>query len=95
MKKKYNQLDEYEQEIEDNLEKTGTLPAAEKAKLKKLAIQAAHNYSHQKVVRLNISVIDEDLKKIKKLAKDDGVSYQAFITTILHKATIHSADHGV
>lgn len=85
--KKINEikLDPFEQEIEDNLEKAGVLTAKEIATEKKAAKAAAKNYLREKVIRINIGVFDEDLLKIKKMAKEDGIPYQTLLTSVIHK----------
>lgn len=78
-------LDPFEQEIEDNLEKAGVLTSKEIVTEKKFAKMAAKNYLREKVIRINIGVFDEDLTKIKKIAKEDGIPYQTLLTSVIHK----------
>lgn len=79
-------LDEYEQEIEDKLEKARRLSPKEEKKEIESAMKAAANYKRRKKEeRISIRVFANDLKKIKDIADDEGLAYQTLITSILHK----------
>ncbi|MBP7709661.1 MAG: hypothetical protein KA100_01150 [Rickettsiales bacterium] len=51
----------------------------EKNKLQKMAANTLKRKS------INIRVIESDIEKIKAIALDEGIPYQTFITSILHK----------
>ena len=68
-------LDAYEQKIEDNFDPTVSY-APETV--------AAKNYL-KKDKRITIRVYSGDLEQIKQLASEEGLPYQTFITSILHK----------
>ena len=51
----------------------------EKAKFQKMAENTLKRKS------INIRVIESDIDKIKAIALDEGMPYQTFITSILHK----------
>jgi len=80
-------LDEYEQEIEDNLDKSKPLSPKEKTrkmlKLKSAARQ--HIKKRVKEERISIRVFASDLKRLKEIAEDEGLPYQTLVTSILHK----------
>lgn len=46
--------------------------------------EAAENYM-KKNKRITIRVYESDLETIKNMAADEGLNYQTFITSILHK----------
>lgn len=77
-------LDEYEQELEDNFENATPLPAAEKAQTMALLKRGAKNYL-KKGKRITIRVYDSDLECIKRIAMEEGLPYQTYITSVLHK----------
>lgn len=79
-------LDEYEQDLEDNFEKLIELPPEEKkAKIKMLVEAAKEHVRKNKDKRITIRIYGEDLIKIKELAKEDGLPYQTYLTSLLHK----------
>lgn len=51
----------------------------EKARFQKIAANTLKRRS------INIRVIESDIEKIKAIAMDEGIPYQTFITSILHK----------
>ena len=84
IKPKNIKLDEYEQEVEDNFEKSTPLSTEEQHHTVNLLKQAAGNYL-KKDKRITIRVYSSDLERIKMLAVEEGLNYQTFITSILHK----------
>lgn len=76
-------LDKDEQEIEDNLEKSKPLSGKAKEKELKHLKTAAANFRKDK--RITIRVHGNDLERIKILAAEEGLPYQTFITSMLHK----------
>ena len=78
-------LDEYEQEIEDNIETAREYSPQEKMEKMRILKEAAATYKCQKLARLDIDVFEEDLKKIKGIAKEEGLSYKMFLTNMIHK----------
>ena len=77
-------LDEEEQEI---------LNAFESGKLKSILNVNDEIEKHRKVAltsfkkdkRINIRIANRDLSELQKLALVEGIPYQTFITSILHK----------
>ena len=51
----------------------------EKARFQKIAANTLKRKS------INIRVIESDIEKIKAIAMEEGMPYQTFITSILHK----------
>ncbi len=80
--KKSVKLDEYEADLEKNIDKAKPLSKKEKhmAALK----QTAENYV-KKDKRISIRVYGSDLDSIKRIALQEGLPYQTLITSILHK----------
>ncbi len=82
-------LDEYEQEIEDNLEKAKRLsPEKEKKEITIAREAAAHYFHNKKEQRVSIHVFTKDLQRIKKIADEEGLAYQTLITNVLHQYAI-------
>jgi len=79
-------LDKYEQDLEDNFEKLTELsPKEEKQKIKMLTKAAKEHMKKIKDKRITIRIYSEDLVKIKELAREDGLPYQTYLTSLLHK----------
>ena len=84
MNKKKYVIDEYEQFIEDNLEK-GKAVSDEK-KLKGLVVAAAQKHMQAKK-SITIRVSCQDIEVIKIKASKLGVPYQTYINMLIHKDT--------
>lgn len=54
----------------------------EKAKFQKIAANTLKRKS------INIRIIESDIDKLKAIALDEGMPYQTYITSILHKVAI-------
>jgi predicted DNA binding CopG/RHH family protein len=80
-------LDEYEQDIEDNLDVNKSLSAKEKAReISKLKAAAKeHLQKRSKEKRISIRVFASDLERIKQIAEEEGLPYQTLVTSVLHK----------
>ena len=76
-------LSKYEQEIEDNLDKWPQLPPEDEKRLVSELREAARE--HVKRRQVTIRLIDDDLPKLKKIAAEEGLPYQTYITSMLHK----------
>lgn len=81
-------LDEFEQALEDNFENASPIQGEEKKKTLNLLKEGAKKYTHQKSKRITIKVYDGDLECLKRMAMEDGLPYQTFITSMLHKLSI-------
>lgn len=77
-------LDQEEQEILNAFEsgKIQPIPNA-KEEIKKHRKYAAETFKKDK--RINIRIASRDLSAIQKLAMFEGIPYQTFIASILHK----------
>ena len=80
-------LDEYEQDIEDNLDPKKSLSSKEKlreiSKLK--AATKEHVNKRNKEKRISIRVFAKDLERLKEIAEEEGLPYQTLVTSVLHK----------
>jgi len=77
-------LNKDEQEIEDNFEKLKSYPTETRAKKLKIYETAAKNYI-TKDKRITVRVYNSDLERIKMMAAEEGLPYQTYITSMLHK----------
>lgn len=75
-------LDEYEQEIEDNLEKAE--PVHNKEALISAITKAAKEYVKNKK-SITLRVHSHDIEVIKIKASKLGIPYQTYINMIIHK----------
>jgi predicted DNA binding CopG/RHH family protein len=79
-------LDSYEQNLEDNFDRLIELsPQEEKEKIEMLTQSAKQYVKKNKDKRITIRIYSEDLVKIKERAKEDGLPYQTYLTSLLHK----------
>ena len=79
-------LDEYEKEIEENIDKTPDYsPEVKKQKIKMFTEAAKAHVKKNKDKRITIRIYSDDLVKLKELAYDEGLPYQTYITSMLHK----------
>ncbi len=92
MKKKFDpfknlQLDSYEQEIEDAIEKGGVkeIPLTKKEKDRLASIARYTLKRMKKDARINIRVERSDLDTIQRKAASNGLPYQTLISTLLHQ----------
>jgi len=72
-------LNDFEQSIEDNAEKFVSLSTAEKNEVESI-INAAN-----KTKNINIRISAYDIEKVKQISADEGLPYQTFISSIIHK----------
>jgi len=72
-------LNDFEQSIEDNAEKFVSLSTAEKNEVESI-INAAN-----KTKNINIRISAYDIEKVKQRSADEGIPYQTFISSIIHK----------
>ena len=79
MKKMHIVLDEFEQDIEDNIEHFVPLSADEKRQMDDLAASA------KKQKNISIRISQSDLNGIKRRSAEEGIPYQTLITSVLHR----------
>ena len=79
-----DRLTEEEQEILDSFERGEWVPVKDLSKRKKELIRYARN-TLKKDKRLNIRISERDLNELQKKAVSEGLPYQTFVSSILHK----------
>jgi predicted DNA binding CopG/RHH family protein len=80
-------LDKYEKEIEKHFDGNNTYPSdIEEGKMQFLKNASQSHVKQNKRVTINLNI--KDLDTIKAMAEEEGLPYQAFITSILHKVSI-------
>jgi predicted DNA binding CopG/RHH family protein len=78
------ELDEYEQELEDNLELCTRLsPAEAKLEIAKLVAAAKNHVKAKKSITLRVAPYDLEIMRLK--ASKLGVPYQTYINMVIHK----------
>jgi predicted DNA binding CopG/RHH family protein len=90
MKKKSTDrfADDYERDLEENFDKSEVYsPEVEAEKIQQL-VAAAKSYRKKKGQRITVRVYNSDLERIKYLAEEEGLPYQTYITSVLHKLSI-------
>lgn len=79
-----NRLTEEEQEILDSFERGEWVPVRDLPKRKRELVRYARN-TLKKDKRLNIRISERDLNELQKKAVSEGLPYQTFISSIIHK----------
>jgi predicted DNA binding CopG/RHH family protein len=79
-----NRLTEEEQEILDSFERGEWVSVKDLSKRKRELIRYARN-TLKKDKRLNIRISERDLNELQKKAVSEGLPYQTFVSSIIHK----------
>lgn len=79
-----NRLTEEEQKILDSFERGEWVPVRDLSKRKRELIRYARN-TLRKDKRLNIRISERDLNELRKKAVSEGLPYQTFVSSIIHK----------
>jgi predicted DNA binding CopG/RHH family protein len=79
-----NRLTGEEQEILDSFERGEWVPVKDLSKRKRELIRYARN-TLKKDKRLNIRISERDLNELQKKAVSEGLPYQTFVSSIIHK----------
>jgi predicted DNA binding CopG/RHH family protein len=79
-----NRLTEEEREILDSFERGEWVPVKDLLKRKRELIRYARN-TLKKDKRLNIRISERDLNELQKKAVSEGLPYQTFVSSIIHK----------
>lgn len=79
-----NRLTEEEQEILNSFERGEWVPVKDLSKRKRELIRYARN-TLKKDKRLNIRISERDLNELQKKAVSEGLPYQTFVSSIIHK----------
>ena len=83
-KKQMLKLDDEEKDLLDSFDKGEWKSVRALKKEKSQAKEAAHNFM-LKDARINIRMSSYDLDLIKRIAANEGLSYQSLIASVLHK----------
>ena len=75
-----------EQEIEDAIERGDYTPVKNFAEEKE-RYEAIAKYTLEKTKAINIRLTEKNLIKVKAAAAREGIPYQTFITSLIHKNT--------
>jgi predicted DNA binding CopG/RHH family protein len=82
-------LDSFERDIEKSLERNEWHEVQDQKTEKEIAKNAAKQYFRQnKAKRICIRLQEDDLQKLQEIAIEEGLPYQTFIASILHKVAI-------
>jgi predicted DNA binding CopG/RHH family protein len=79
-----NRLTEEEQKILDSFERGEWVPVKNLSERKRELIRYARN-TLKKDKRLNIRISERDLNELQKRAVSEGLPYQTFVSSIIHK----------
>ena len=77
-------LTKEEKEILDSFEKDEWVPVANLSKRKKELVAYARN-TLRKDKRLNIRISERDLLELQRKAVNEGLPYQTYVSSIIHK----------
>ncbi len=77
-------LTQEEREILDSFERGEWVPTKDLSKRKRELIRYARN-TLKKDKRLNIRISERDLNELQKKAVSEGLPYQTFVSSIIHK----------
>ncbi len=77
-------LTKEEKEILDSFEKDEWVPVKDLPKRKKELMSYARN-TLRKDKRLNIRISERDLLELQKKAANEGLPYQTYVSSIIHK----------
>jgi predicted DNA binding CopG/RHH family protein len=78
------EFDKYEKEILDAYENNALVQSEDIEKEIKIAKQASKSY-FTKDARINIRLSSVDLNILKRQAAKEGLAYQSYISSLLHK----------
>jgi len=84
MNLKYYELDEEEKELEKEIEKGEWKSIKDFAKRKRELIKIAKN-SLNKTRNINLRLSERDVQKSKAHAAQEGIPYQTYLASIIHK----------
>jgi predicted DNA binding CopG/RHH family protein len=80
----YNKLDKEEKDILESFEK-GELKSVKNLEERKEALKEYAKATIRKDKRLNIRISSRDLNELQRKAVHEGLPYQTYISSILHK----------
>ena len=82
---KTNYIDNEEKELMDSLENIDLTKIKSDTKNSKLLQKSAKAFVKKEETKMNIRISSNELDKIKARAEQEGLKYQTFIKSILHK----------
>jgi len=82
---KNNYIDNEEQELMDSLDNIDLSQIVNDKKNSKLLQKSAKAFVKKEETKMNIRISSSELEKIKESAEKEGLKYQTFIKSILHK----------
>jgi len=82
---KNNYLDNEEKELMDSLENIDLSKIKNDTKNSQLLQKSAKAFVKKEETKMNIRISSNELDKIKAKAEQEGLKYQTFIKSILHK----------
>ena len=82
---KNNDIDNEEKELMDSLNGIDVTQIKNDNKNSKLLQKAAKAFVKKEETKMNIRISSNELKKIKAQAEQEGLKYQTFIKSVLHK----------
>ena len=83
MKTKY--LNNEEKELMDSLDEIDLLQIKNDKENSKLLKKSAKAFVKKEETKMNIRISSSELEKIKAIALQEGLKYQTFIKSVLHK----------
>ena len=83
-KKAFDPIDEEEKDLMESIEKGEWIPVKNIKKEKEKAIMAARD-TLKKDKRINLRLSQKDYHQIQIKAIEEGIPYQTFISSIIHK----------
>ena len=83
-KKIFDPVDKEEKELMESLEQEAWRPAENLNREKEKALAAARN-TLKKDKRINLRLSQKDYQQIQLKAIEEGIPYQTFISSIIHK----------
>jgi predicted DNA binding CopG/RHH family protein len=83
-KKAFKPIDEEERSLMESIEKDEWMPVKNLKKEKEKAFMAARN-TLKKDKRINLRLSQKDYHQIQIKAIEEGIPYQTFISSIIHK----------
>ena len=83
MKTKY--IDEQEKELIDSLQNIDLSKIEHDKENSRLLKKSAKAFVKKQETKMNIRISSDELEKIKEAASKEGLKYQTFIKSVLHK----------
>jgi len=80
-----NYIDNQEKELINSLEKIDVSQIKNDEENSKLLKKSAKAFVKKEETKMNIRISSSELEKIKAVAMQEGLKYQTFIKSILHK----------